>query len=159
MVWWWLMSVAWGRCSLADVSTALDAVDHALAYDIRQVAPATEALDREVRCTKEMISATQAARIHHTWAVIAHRTKEPEQAALHLLAAWIAAPMIPRHPQMPLVSEAGDRFAVLQESALEERRVTRLPHTAYVDGHPAGWVLDGVPAILQQQGKKPKVLR
>jgi len=159
-LWWlWLLSSAWAGCSLADVEEALAALDHALVADVRAVEPASEAVDRQLKCTRELVSATLAARIHHTWAVLALRTRDHDQAALHLVAAWVAAPMIPRHPQMPTLSEAGDRFAVLQEEVLEEREVTHLPKEMLVDGHPATWVLDGVPAILQAPGKKPRVVR
>jgi hypothetical protein len=159
VVWALLATLAWGKCTLADVESSLAALDTALAGDVRAVEPAREAVDRHLKCSRELVSATLAARLHHTWAVLALRTRDHDQAALHLLAAWVAAPMIPRHPLMPTVSEAGDRLLVLQEEIMEDRQVTHLGKLTYVDGHPATWVLDGVPAILQQAGKKPRVLR
>ena len=160
MIWLWLwLSTAWANCTIADLEGALDGLDRALSADFRAVQPATEAVERQIKCTKETISAMLAARIHHTFAVLEHRTKDHEQAAKHLVAAWIAMPMSSKHPQMPIASEAQERFKQLQESVLADRPTSSLPTLTYVDGHPATWAVDDLPAILQKPGKKPKFVR
>jgi len=155
IAWLWLSS-AWAACTLADVGASLDALDEALATDFRAVEPATEDVERHLKCTKEMVSAMLAARIHHTYAVLAHRRKDPDKAAAHLLAAWVALPMAPKHAQMPVVTEAQEKFKQLQESVLADRPTSSLPTLTYVDGHAATFTIDGLPAILQRPGKKPK---
>jgi len=157
---WWLASVAWGgSCTLADIDRALDTLDRALAADFRSVEPATELVERQIKCTKEMVPAMQAARVHRTFAVLAHRTKDPDLAARHLLAAWIAMPIAPKHELMPVASASQEQFKQLQETLLFERPTSPLSSLTYVDGHAALWTIDGLPAILQRPGKKPKFVR
>jgi hypothetical protein len=154
-----LLSIAWaGGCNLQSLNTSMTVLENDLAQRWWAVEEQSKRVVKELECLKEPVGQATLLKIHEQLAVAAHIRKDFDDAAAHLVAAWISQPMMVFPSAIPSTSPARGRFAALQEKILSEGTVVRLDRPAYVDGHWASWVYEELPMIVQEPGKKPRIM-
>jgi len=147
-----------GPCNLQTLQSAMSKLDQDLAQQWWAVEEQMKRVQKEVQCTKEPLQPATILRLHEQLAVSHHILKDYDTSAAHLVSAWLAAPMFPFPASIPTTSPARGRFAALQEQVLNGGVVVRLDRPAYIDGHWADWVYAGLPMIVQEPGKKARIM-
>jgi len=158
-MWILLLSLASaGGCNLPTLRTSMTVLDGDLAQRWWAVEEQAKRVEKDLQCLKEPVDQATLLKIHEQLAVAAHIRKDFDAAAAHLVAAWISQPMMVFPATIPTTSPARGRFAALQEEILSDGVVVQLDRPAYVDGHFAGWVYEGLPMIVQEPGKRPRIM-
>lgn len=147
-----------GGCNLQTLTSAMNKLDQDLAQQWWAVEEQAKRVEKELQCTKEPVDYGTILKLHTQLAIAAHIRKDFDTSAAHLVAAWLAAPMFTFPDGIPTTSPARGRFAALQEEILSNGVVVRLDRPASVDGHWADWVYAGLPMIVQEPGKKPRIM-
>lgn len=157
-MWMLFLSAAMAACDMASLDGAMRVLDADLTNRWWAVEEQAERVTRAVKCVKEPLGGVTLIRLHHQWAVAAHIQKDFDTAAKHLVAAWLISPNTELPPLLPSTSPARGRYAALQEEILTSGVVVPLENSALVDGHNAAWVYEGLPMVVQQAGKKTRIM-
>ncbi len=154
-----LLSLAWGGgCNLASLTSQMNALDTDLSERGWAVEEQAKRVEKELLCTKDPIDFQTVFRLHEQLAIAAHIRKDFDAAAEHLVARWLSYPLAGFPSGIPTTSPARGRYAALQEKILADGTVVRLASPAAVDGHLADWYFAELPMIVQEPGKKPRIM-